>query len=198
MAKVCVFCGKKLSLLDNNSLLCGNVMQPACTDCHYALWDLSQEERAQRALDTGRAVNPELIRANLEREQQQARQARQSVLTDKTCLRCGGQMLKYGHKLFQMGSEGFFGPVARDGLFAEWLEADVLRCEACGKAEFFITDGSDAEPDTQAPQETVTCPVCGTEHSPRIGCPTCAMRAAHTSQCSSAPRKKERKPPWER
>ena len=63
MANVCIFCGTKLPRFGQEKLLCGNVFQSVCPQCREALWDLSQEERGRRALDTGRAADPEQIEA---------------------------------------------------------------------------------------------------------------------------------------
>ena len=99
MAKRCVFCGKNLSFFDDKTLLCGNALQRVCTACWAELQDLAQEERAHRALDTGRAEEPEVIQAYLDRLEQtrqaQAR-AREALKTDKRCLRCGGVMERPG------------------------------------------------------------------------------------------------------
>ena len=77
MAKRCVFCGKNLSFFDDKTLLCGNALQRVCTACWAELQDLDQEERAHRALDTGRAEEPEVIQAFLDRlEQTRQAQAR--------------------------------------------------------------------------------------------------------------------------
>ena len=201
MANTCIFCGKKLPRFGQEKLLCGNVFQPVCGQCHDALWDLSQEERGQRALDTGRAVDPEQIEAFLTESRQAAQRERQAVMTDKVCLRCGRPMLRYGRKLIQLGSEGLFGPITRDGLFSDWLEVDILRCEGCGKAEFFILD--DSAP-SKGEEEQVTCPVCGTKHSPRSSCPHCAANMAISGQRpdsggADAPRRETRsRPPWEK
>ena len=101
MAKRCVFCGKNLSFFDDKTLLCGNALQRVCTACWAELQDLDQEERAHLALDTGRAEEPEVIQAYLDRLEQmrqaQAR-AREALKTDKRCLRCGGVMERYGRK----------------------------------------------------------------------------------------------------
>lgn len=141
MAKRCVFCGKNLSFFDDKTLLCGNALQRVCTACWAELQDLDQEERAHRALDTGRAEEPEVIQTfldSLEQRRQAAARAKEALKTDKRCLRCGGVMERYGRKKFHLGEESLFGTVARDGLFASWLTVDILRCADCGRAEFFL------------------------------------------------------------
>ena len=86
MAKRCVFCGKTLSFFDEKTLLCGNALQSVCSACWAGMQDMDQEERARRALDTGRAEEPEVIQAYLDRLEQmrqaQAR-AREALKTDK-------------------------------------------------------------------------------------------------------------------
>ena len=44
------------------------------------------------------------------------------------------------------------------------------------------------------------CPVCGTRHSPLIGCPQCAKRKAEQGQRPSGSEQaaRSRKPPWEK
>ena len=77
MAKRCVFCGKNLSFFDDKTLLCGNALQSVCSACWAGMQDMDQEERARRALDTGRAEEPEVIQAYLDRlEQMRQAQAR--------------------------------------------------------------------------------------------------------------------------
>ena len=48
--------------------------------------------------------------------------------------------------------------------------------------------------------EEVTCPVCGTKHSPLIGCPQCALNGCYRPPRSeeAKPEKPRRKPPWEK
>ena len=148
MAKRGIFCGKEYGLFGGGMVLCGDTDEPVCSNCVDELTPLSPTERAERALATGRALYPDELQKFLNREriQQAKKQARlerahQAIRTDKTCLRCGGPMEKYGTKIFHLGDEGLLGPVARDGLFASWLTAEIIRCAQCGKAEFCETDG---------------------------------------------------------
>ena len=199
MAKRCVFCGKTLSFFDEKTLLCGNALQRVCTACWAGMQDLDQEERAHRALDTGRAEEPEVIQAFLDRLEQtrqaQAR-AREALKTDKRCLRCGGVMERYGRNKFHLGEESLFGTVARDGLFASWLTVDILRCADCGRAEFFLPEPPEMGSIPKAPEEQVVCPVCGAKHSPLINCPNCALNRRPTQ--SETPRSGGKRPPWEK
>lgn len=213
MAQKCVFCGREIGLFSRENIVCGGVEQPSCSECHQLLRNLSQKERGERALATGRAVDPERIVANLEQAEQREKEdrerqerARQAIRTGKTCLRCGGPMERYGHKLFHLGDEGLFGPVARDGLFASWLGADVLRCAQCGWAEFYLPDPPELPDDLVRKEDTVTCPVCGREHSVSINCPWCAMRGGAEKYDSAREEPKTKggrqkpgsKPPWEK
>ena len=164
MAKRCIFCGKEFGLFGGGLVTCGDTEQPACSDCSRLLSDLSPTERAEKALETGRAVEAEslqkyLIREKLrqERESAQIEQARQAIRTDKTCLRCGGPMEKYATKLLHLCDEGLLGPM--DGLFALWPKVEILRCANCGKAEFFLPEPPEL-PDVE--EEMVTCPEWGT------------------------------------
>ncbi len=122
MARRCIFCGKEFGLFGGGLITCGDTDQPVCSDCSSLLSSLSPMERAEKVLETGRAVEPEalqkfLIREKSRREQETARiqQAHQAIRTDKTCLRCGGPMEKCGTKLFHLGDEGLLGPVAKTG-----------------------------------------------------------------------------------
>lgn len=218
MAKTCIFCGKELGMFGSKRMLCGNVEQTVCPQCHELMSELSQQERGQRALDTGRAENPQGILAYLNRmkeEEQRQERARQSLRTGDKCLRCGGPMERYGRKTFHLGEEGLFGPVARDGLFAAWLEADILRCAQCGWAEFYLPQPPEIPEGSPVEEQTVTCPVCGGKHSPLISCPWCAARdagGARSAKARTEPEEGERasrkaeqasrkpwnKPPWEK
>lgn len=207
MAQKCVFCGKEIGLFSRENTVCGGVEQPTCLECYKLLRELSQKERGERALATGRAVDPERIIANLKKaeqkekdEQERQEKARQALRTGAKCLRCGGPMERYGRKLLHLGEDGLFGPVARDGLFAAWLEVDVQRCASCGWAEFYLPQPPELT-DAEMPQVEVTCPVCGARHSPDVGCPRCAMNLGQERRSTVAqeqPKKPSRKPPWEK
>lgn len=200
MAKRCIFCRKEFGLFGGGMVLCGDVDEPVCSDCTGMLSGLSPLERAEKALETGRALEPEqlekyLFREKVRREQELARleQARQAIRTDKTCLRCGGPMEKYGTKLFHLGDEGFLGPVARDGLFASWLEVEIIRCAQCGKAEFYLPEPPELP---EVEEDMITCPQCGTRHSSLINCPYCA--ANRTSSYREKNARPGSRPPWEK
>ena len=77
MAQKCVFCGREIGLFSRENIVCGGVEQPSCSECHLLLRNLSQKERGERALATGRAVEPERIMANLEKEEQREKEDRE-------------------------------------------------------------------------------------------------------------------------
>lgn len=166
MAKRCIFCDKEFGLFGGDWMLCGDTKQPVCSNCSDILTPLSPIERAEKALETGRAWDAEDLQQFLDRERERQEQERarlerahQAIRTDKTCLRCGGPMEKYGTKLFHLGEEGLLGPVARDGLFAAWLEAEVIRCAQCGMAEFYLPEPP-ALPNVE--EEPALCSQCDT------------------------------------
>ena len=206
MARKCVFCGKEIGLFGGKYMMCGGVDQWVCGECCPELEELDQRERGERVLATGRAAEPEKIMAFLERDRQEVKeaqarqdQARQEVQTDQACLRCGGQMMKYGRKLFHLGEEGLFAPVVRDGFLASWLEVDVLYCEKCRKVEFYLPEelkygeppgysGQPAEKTfSQRLRESME------EPQPQEPQPPEQERVTWTPQ-----KKKYRKPPWEK
>ncbi len=135
MAKVCVFCGKELSVLNRSSVFCG-VNQPACKNCSGRIGNLPFAERCQIALDSGRVEDATHVQAALDETRVMKEQQRSKVLTEKICLRCGGQMLQYGVETFKLGEETFFFSDL-NRLASGAIELALLRCETCGKIEFF-------------------------------------------------------------
>ena len=114
----------------------------------------------------------------------------------KICPACGGT-LECKLRNFSIGADGGGGLLT---LLADTYDVDLYACQACGKVELY-TAGVSLESEEMQEESDVVCPVCGTRHSPLIGCPTCALRGAHTPPRSpSAPpaKKKERRPPWEK
>lgn len=179
MAKRCIFCGKEFGLFGGCLILCGGSDLSVCSACYDQLSPLSPKERAEKALATGRAPNPQELQAWLEQDQawleeQHARQerARQAISTDKTCLRCGGPMERYGKKRIDVVPQDIFAPT--------WLEVEILRCAQCGKAEFYIP---------QPPE----LPEIKDQPAPR-------PQAADQEETSFRPdaSRHERKPPWEK
>lgn len=140
MANTCVFCGKKLPRFGRKEVICFGTTQPACASCYDKLIDLPHEERCRLALDSGRAVAPDIIRTFLAEHEAEAQTKREQTLTDKICLRCDAPMLKMGRQQFQLGEYGlFWGDMAH--LMAGSLTLDMLYCEKCRKVEFFLPDG---------------------------------------------------------
>ena len=92
MAQKCVFCGKEIGLFSRENTVCGGVEQPTCLECYKLVRELSQKERGERALATGRAVDPERIMANLKKAEQKEKDEQERQ--EKACqaLRTGGEM----------------------------------------------------------------------------------------------------------
>lgn len=199
MAKPCAFCGKSLRFLEQEDLMCGDVQQTVCQDCRKKYGALPMREMAEQLLQFGQPEEAERLRELLRTPEERAAAARQARSTGLTCLRCGGEMLKCGRYPIQLGDEGLLGPVFRDGLLASWMTVDIFRCQACGRAEFFLPEDMDDLP-RETPGETVICPVCGTAHSSLVGCPTCAMKATAAGRPGAEGGRgpKTAKPPWER
>lgn len=117
-----------------------------CSDCYQKYSDCSPAERTELALGTGRASSVEELRSYLNRikavqeeKEEQSQAERQKRISEKTCLRCGGRMLNYGPITLKLGEETFFlSDINR--LLSGSLTVHVLRCEGCGKAEFYIPD----------------------------------------------------------
>lgn len=144
MEKICVFCGRSLGRWEKKSLYCGNGTQTVCKDCYEKYSPMSNVERGLLAWETGRAESREELREFVEQtertreeKQEKEREDREQKRTGKTCLRCGGEMLDLGSMKLKLGEETFF--------FSDWnrlasgsLDVQVLRCEDCGKAEFYI------------------------------------------------------------
>ena len=207
MAKTCAFCGKSVGFWSQQNLACGGTSQLVCPECREKYGALSERERAEYLLQFGHPEHPDQLKWYLVPPEERAQMDREAKRAGLTCLRCGGEMLRYGRRSFPLGDEGLFGTVLRDGWMTSWLEVDILRCEKCGRAEFFLPQPPELDRPGQ-PEETVVCPVCGTEHSASIGCPACALNAAYSGRvhtaspapdekgAASAP--KGKKPPWER
>lgn len=136
MRENCIFCGKKLGLLERDEFYCGRQPQGVCKACRRDLLDLGQEERGKRALATGRAEYAEEIETFLEEFKKQRQEERRKVSSGKKCLRCGGEMLKDGVRTFKLGEETLLlSDLNR--LFSGSMDLEMLVCEDCGKVEFF-------------------------------------------------------------
>ena len=135
MAGQCAFCGKKLGLF-NDSLVCGNISQPVCQDCRKKYQDAPQALRCRDLVEKGSPVEPELVRAFLEREQKEldeinAEQERLGKLM--SC--CGQPMTPVSVSEFQLGCQGFFTG-DWPNIIAGAMELAVFQCERCGQVKF--------------------------------------------------------------
>ena len=144
MEKICIFCGRSLGRWERKSLYCGNGTQTVCKECYEKYSPMTNVERGLLAWETGRAESREELREFVEQaertreeKQEKEREDREQKRTGKICLRCGGEMLDLGSMKLKLGEETFF--------FSDWnrlasgsLDVQVLRCEDCGKAEFYI------------------------------------------------------------
>ena len=147
----CIFCGIELSVLSRKKLSCGNTTQLLCKDCYPKYESLSAVERAEAALKSGRATDSNELRKYLDnvRSAQKKKEEAQKASNDKRatnyeCLRCKGRMLNYGPITFKLGEETyFFSDLNR--LITGSLTMNLLRCEKCGKVEFFAFDEKEFE-----------------------------------------------------
>ena len=151
MSDRCLFCGRELTWLQKKKLYCGNTNQTLCGDCYGRYKALSAVERAEAALQTGRAEDAvqlkEYLNTVYEAQQQKTERkaARErSRVSELRCLRCSQPMADYGPLTFKLGEETYF--------FSDWnrlmsgsLEMEMYRCVSCGKVEFFIPDGAALE-----------------------------------------------------
>lgn len=196
MDKICAFCGKSLKASDREFLVCGGISQPVCRECRTKHLNTPNEERVERLLRFGWPEQPEKLKQFLEDRKKQAQAARTARATGLTCLRCGGEMLRYQHvRLAQ------YETAALSSYAVGQLEMDVLRCETCGRAEFYLPN---PPLDLEMPVEMVTCPVCGKEHPAGTNCPRCAVNSALDRRRpvkkarAEGSESKDRKPPWEK
>ncbi|MBQ6834635.1 MAG: hypothetical protein IJO55_09505 [Lachnospiraceae bacterium] len=111
MADRCIFCREEVGLLQKRKLWCGNTVQILCGKCYKKYESLSAVERAEAALATGRAEDSTMLREYVERIRT-IKEAKQEKIREEEANR----------------------------LMSGSLEMNVLRCEDCGKTEFFIYD----------------------------------------------------------
>ena len=148
MDEQCIFCGTELSMLNKKKLYCGNTTQILCKDCYSHYKNLSAVERAEAAFNSRRAADADALREYLvniyhikQEKEEERKKDNQCRATDLQCLRCEGKMLDYGPATFKLGEETIF--------FSDWnrlisgaVTMNVLRCEKCGKVEFFSVDST--------------------------------------------------------
>lgn len=136
MAESCVFCGAELNWFGKEFLNCGGVTQPVCKDCLNKYRGTSQLVRCQDALKTGRAVEPERIRAFLEDEDSEVAKQRAEMEQLGQVMRCCDQpMTPLGISEFQLGRESFLLG-SWSNLVSGAMELGVFRCECCGQVKF--------------------------------------------------------------
>ena len=121
--KVCVFCGQKPGLFQDDSVYCAATWQPACKACKNQMKSLDEAEVCRRALIHGIAVNSERIKNRI-RFLTEAEEHR------PVCLRCGG-------KLFFMKVQQLDNSPYRDSIMKEPFRVLPAYCGSCGKFEFY-------------------------------------------------------------
>lgn len=159
MSDRCLFCGRELTWLQKKKLYCGNTDQTLCGDCYGRYKSLSAVERAEAAIQTGRAKEGIKLKEYLDavHEAQQQKEAQKaererSRVSQLHCIRCNEPMSYYGPLTFKLGEETyFFSDLNR--LMSGSIAMDVYRCGSCGKVEFFIPDGSVLEALTETRRE---------------------------------------------
>jgi len=147
----CIFCGTELGLMNKKKLFCGNTTQILCKECYSRYKTLSAVERAEAALNSGRADGADRLQSYLadihhlkQKEDEERKEDYERRITDLKCLRCNAQMLDYGLATFKLGEEKyFFSDLNR--LISGSVSMNILRCEKCGKVEFFAFDGTEFE-----------------------------------------------------
>lgn len=147
----CIFCGTTLGRLQKRKLFCGNTEQILCKNCYPKYEPLSAIERAEAALETGRAKDSAELQKYLEnvrnarkKKEEERKANNEKRITDMECLRCKGKMLDYGPVTFKLGEETYF--------FSDWnrlasgsLTMNVMRCEKCGKLEFYAPESTELD-----------------------------------------------------
>ena len=180
MGNICVFCGKKLGLLDRYFFEVFKTKQTACKECLERLSALSGPEleaEKERLL-----ASPDLEDADV---------ARRNSALRRPCSACGG-MMECAQTGLTLGRDGGGGLMA---MAMPSYDVDVYACPQCGRVELF-TAGFLTKRNVPDKPEDVTCPVCGTKHSPLINCPNCALNRRPAQ--SEPPRGGGKKPPWEK
>ena len=125
---------------------------------------------------------------------------RADINTGKPCPACDA-ILHRKLRNFSIGSDGY-GGLSSLGLPS--YEVDLYACPQCGKVELYTAaPGAWAALTDQPEAEQVTCPDCGTRHSPLIGCPSCAVRQAGLGRTfpqeeKQSTSKRSKKVPWEK
>lgn len=185
----CVLCGKKIGLLDQIKEDFYGTKQIFCSDCSLRLQKASPQERNdlnQQILASPDLADEAIIQANLDAR--------------KTCPACGTLMDRKIQD-FSIGADGGGGLMP---LLSDQYVVDLYACPQCGKVELYTAaPGAWAALTDQPEAEQVTCPDCGTRHSPLIGCPSCAVRQAGLGRTfpqeeKQSTSKRSKKVPWEK
>ena len=140
----CIFCRKELGLFQKKELSCGNTTQILCKECYEKYEPLSAVERAEAAFQTGRANDVVELKKYLEniweakaKKEEVRRQKNEKRVTDTECLRCQSKMIAYGPVTFKMGEETYWAS-DWNRLMTGSLTMNLLRCDNCGKVEFYL------------------------------------------------------------
>ena len=124
--KICVFCGKKLSVFGSVRIECAGTYQVCCRGCANELKSLNEEELCRRALRYSYAHQPEIIQSRIE-------MITKAEELRPTCLQCGSKLRFEAVQYFDNS------PVV-DSVFSEGFEVLPAYCESCGKYEFYKSD----------------------------------------------------------
>lgn len=114
----------------------------------------------------------------------------------KLCTNCGEVLQRIAERVSLHGDcRGIWS------LLMEDIEMDVYACPDCGKLEFYRPAAASPEP-----EELVTCPACGAQHSKYINCPNCIMstgfsqigkKAWQQNNHEKQEKKKRKQDPWD-
>lgn len=110
----------------------------------------------------------------------------------RLCPACGAA-LELKLRGLPIGADGGGGLIS--AMMRDQYGVDLYACPKCGKVELYTAffEEKSAQP------EEVVCPVCGSRHSPLIGCPSCALRNAQSGQTYRSEKKTGgKKFPWEK
>lgn len=151
MADRCIFCRTELGLFQKKELSCGTTTQILCKNCYPKYEPLSAIERAEAAFRTGCATDVKELKKYLDNvwenksKKEEARQEKnQKRQTDTDCLRCQSKMLDYGPITFKLGEETYWGS-DWNRLITGSLTMNLLRCDNCGKVEFYLPDDEELQ-----------------------------------------------------
>lgn len=195
MSDTCSLCGEKLGFF-SKSLVCANEDIPLCSKCYKKLYDMDGQERGEYLLAHGNPQNAEHMRAFLDKVRADLERKAELEPPTRPCPICGG-MMECKLKGFQIGADGNGGIYLLGGY--QQYHVDLYACPDCGKVEFYTADFASLKKREEKKQQEVTCPTCGSIHSPLVGCPRCALDQASSGAYSRKTTLfSEQKPPWEK